>query len=282
MPDAPASQSPASDEGAKVPRGVKRERSTIRFPYDDLQSAIGVAHAVHVLGGRCETDQLAGELKYSSVDNGAFRMRVATARTFGLITTARDGISLTPTGRKVVDPGQEADGRVEAFLNVPLYLAVYDRFRGGVLPPASGLENVFDELGVASKQTDKARQAFQRSAEQAGFFSHGNDRLIAPTIGPRPSRGEEETRRSEASGTAGYDDTAAVGPDASSILSQPLVRGLIEALPEPGSEWSDGEREEWLTLARSIFGFVYKTSRPALTGPKALEEHGWSGGGEST
>jgi hypothetical protein len=32
------------------------------------------------------------------------------------------------------------------------------------------------EVGVSSKQTGKARQAFMRSARQAGFFAQGNDR----------------------------------------------------------------------------------------------------------
>jgi hypothetical protein len=39
-------------------------------------------------------------------------------------------------------------------------------------------------LGVAKKQTDKARQTFQRSAQQAGFFAYGQDRLVMPAVGP--------------------------------------------------------------------------------------------------
>ena len=49
-----------------------------------------------------------------------------------------------------------------------------------MLPPAAALEREMGQLGVASKQTGKARQAFERSAEQAGFFAHGADRLVMP------------------------------------------------------------------------------------------------------
>ena len=37
-------------------------------------------------------------------------------------------------------------------------------------------------LGVSSKQTSRARQAFERSANDAGFFQHGMDRLVMPII----------------------------------------------------------------------------------------------------
>ena len=41
------------------------------------------------------------------------------------------------------------------------------------MPPAAALEREMVELGVSPKQKDKARQVFERSAEQAGFFATG-------------------------------------------------------------------------------------------------------------
>ena len=64
------------------------------------------------------------------------------------------------------------------FVGVPVDAAT-------VVPGASGLETEINALGVSSKQTDKARQALMRSARQAGFFAHGEDRLVRPnTQGP--------------------------------------------------------------------------------------------------
>ena len=80
-----------------------REKSTIGFPYDDLTAAINVAKAVHDLGDRCGHDQLAPQLKYSSVDNGAYRLAVGVARHFGLIGSDRDGVTLTALGHRIVD-----------------------------------------------------------------------------------------------------------------------------------------------------------------------------------
>jgi hypothetical protein len=58
---------------------------------------------------------------------------------FGLIETTNGNHKLTPLGRAIVDPQQEREARARAFLNVPLYKAIYDKYKGGVLPPAAAL-----------------------------------------------------------------------------------------------------------------------------------------------
>ncbi len=37
----------------------------------------------------------------------------------------------------------------------------------------------------------------------------------------------------------------------------PFFRGLLDSLPEPGSEWAPAEREQWLETARNIFALIY-------------------------
>jgi hypothetical protein len=53
-------------------------------------------------------------------------------------------------------------------------------YKGFTLPGPAALEKFMREVGVSSKQTGKARQAFMRSARPAGFFAHGEDRLVRP------------------------------------------------------------------------------------------------------
>lgn len=246
----------ASDDG-------KRERSTISFPYGDLHDAVRVAHAVHRRGGRCDIDQLAAELNYSSVENGAFRGQVSTARIFGLITTTRGAMALSPLGARAVDPEQERRARAEAFLSVPLYRAVFDEFRGRTLPPAAGLETVLATKGVAQKQTDKARQAFQRSAEQAGYFERGRDRLIAPSFPDGDGLSDPDRERHDVDGGHGGGGGSA-NLSATPPQMHPFIRGLVDTLPPAGTPWSDIERDEWLTAAKSIFALIYKPNRLAL------------------
>jgi hypothetical protein len=237
----------------------RRDRSTIVFPYDDLNDATMVARAVHEYGGQCTTDQIAPRLGYSGVDNGSFRSRLSTARHFGLVTTSKDAVALTNLGREIVDPTTEARARAAAFLRVPLYDRVYADHRGYTLPPAAGLELKFVEYGVAPKQKERARQAFQRSAEQAGYFQQGRDRLVAPAlpnVGQQPPAPPVDPAKDKGRGGGNGGDTM-----------HPFIRGLVETLPQPGTPWSDAERDEWLTAAKSIFALIYKPSRLAIAGP---------------
>jgi hypothetical protein len=110
------------------------------------------------------------------------RVQVASAKIFTLITTTQGTATLTPLGTRICDPQQEKAARVEAFLAVPLYGSIHEKFKSTVLPPPAGLEATIGDLGVAQKQRERARQVFQRSAQEAGFFQFGSNRLVAPAI----------------------------------------------------------------------------------------------------
>src|SRR5262249_41635155 len=120
-----------------------------------------------------------------SVSSGNFVLKVATARMFGLINNVGGKYELSPLGFSITDAAQQKRARAEAFLNVPLYKRVYEEFKGKQLPPRPhGLENAFVRFAVAPKQRSTARLVFDKSANQAGFFPNGPDRLIEPIVGP--------------------------------------------------------------------------------------------------
>ena len=208
----------------------KRERSTIQFPYQDLNEAVAIAKGVHTAGGAsCQVDQLAGELKQSPTSS-MFKLRVSTARIFGLVTNAQGNVSLTALGTRVCDPQQEQSAKAEAFLSVALYKLVYDQFKGVSLPPANGLETTMVAMGVAPKQKSNARQVFQRSATQAGFFAYGNTRLVYPVIkagspanGPEPIAGNSEAPVEKSKNANGGNDGGGGGGE-----QHPFIQGLIK------------------------------------------------------
>src|SRR4051812_16900064 len=73
-----------------------RERSSIEFPYNDLDDAVEIAKAIHEnAGSSCSLTQLAAFVS-QSVSSGAFRLRVSNARTFGLTENERREVRLTP------------------------------------------------------------------------------------------------------------------------------------------------------------------------------------------
>lgn len=223
------------------------ERSTIEFPYGDLEDALAIADAIHAHAGTsCTVDQLAAFQKQSA-KSGAFRLNLSTGRVFGLIETDKGVISLTELGRRAVDPSQRTRAIAQSFLTVPLYRGIYDKYRGHHLPPAAALEREMGNLGVAKKQTRKARQAFERSATQSGFFAQGTERLVEPIFRGAtdpPQRVDPPKRGGGGSGDGGD------GP--------PLVLGLVKMLPPQESVWPTQEREKWIKAVESIFSVIYK------------------------
>ena len=76
--------------------------------------------------------------------------------------------------------------------------------------PAAALERDMVSLGVAEKQKDKARQVFERSAEQSDFFYTGRMKLVMPAFpvkadSPPPQSQYEEpvTDRKKSGGSGG-------------------------------------------------------------------------------
>jgi hypothetical protein len=226
-----------------------RQRSTISFPYMDLASAIELAKAIHdhVGNGDCDDDQLAAWTDQSA-KSSTFRVQVYAARTFGVLEGDGAKHKLTDLGRMIVDPNREREARARSFLTVPLYRAVHDQYRGGVLPPPAALERDMVTLGVSEKQKNRARQVFERSAEQAGFFEHGRNRLVMPGIaGSRDATQPEEAPREK--DNAGNGTGGGGGKD-------PLIAALIQKLPSTG-EWPVDERVTWLKMLAMAFQITY-------------------------
>src|SRR5712692_8628132 len=105
-PSAAAPADSATTDG-KEKQPKQRERATIAFPYGDLEDALAMAAAIagH-FGSQCTLDQLAARLNHSNVASGGFRLKLSTARVFGLIDSGRnaDQVVLTELGRRIVQP----------------------------------------------------------------------------------------------------------------------------------------------------------------------------------
>ena len=114
---------------------------------------------------------------------------------------------------------------------------------------AAALEREIVGLGVSEKVKDRARVSFEKSAEQAGFFAHGKNRLVMPAVAvmndaPPPSM-DEKPESKKGGGSGGFGD------------HDPLLVGLFRKLPPPETEWSEADRHKWLQTAANIFHLVY-------------------------
>lgn len=237
----------------------KYERSKIEFAYDDLDDAVGIARAIQSNAGiSCSLSQLATFVN-SPISSGAFRLRVSNARIYGLTENAHREVTLTPLGRRIADPVAEPSARADAFLHVPLYRRIFEAHDGYTLPGPGPLERFMRDAGVSPKQTGKARQAFMRSARQAGFFAHGEDRLVRPSFpaggpGTRPivdGANEDGQNKGKLGGSGS-------GGDGTAPPRHPLIEGMFQSLPENGKPWTLDEAADWLHAAAYNLRFAYK------------------------
>jgi len=161
---------------------------------------------------------------------------------------------LTASGRRAVDPTQAREAKAKAFLTVPLYDAVFEKYKRGVLPPAAALEREMAQMGVAEKQVRTARLVLDRSAQYAGIFEHGKDRLVMPGVSPDARR--EPPKPEEADKKPGDGNGGGEGDKP----RHPFIEGLLKTLPDPDSdeEWPLDKRIKWLQTAADIFDLIYK------------------------
>jgi hypothetical protein len=273
MPETPTTQEKVAAEGGAKGNIQERERSTIVFPY--LALAVEIVRAVHETGGQqSQMDIVAAHLN-EAANGGGFRTKIVTAKIFGLVKYTTGIISLTQLGSRITDPDQEKAARAEAFLHVPLYRRVYDDFKGLVLPSTpAALEAMMVALGVSPKQKDKARQVFQRSAQQAGFFAYGNNKLISPTMSSTNSAITKAKTEDIDSGNSQEDKARGGGNAGSGGGGQyhPFIQGLLQTLPEPNTEWQLNARKKWLQSALSIFDVIYKSQDDEQTLTVRLEK----------
>lgn len=229
--------------------GPKRGRSTIRFPYTDIRDAIAVAHTLkNHFGSQASLSQMAAAMG-STLKSGAFRNKLTAATMFGAITSKKGLVTLTPLGHELADQHTQADALVKAFMNVPLYKELYDEFDGRALPEGPGLEARIKAKGVVDSQSDRARQAFLRSAEHAGLFWGGRDRLVIP-----PS-----ARVDDNDGCEGNDsnvDADLTDSKGARLNENQLLKGLWSMLPTEGS-FDTSERRRWLRALALNLDLVY-------------------------
>jgi hypothetical protein len=67
-------------------------------------------------------------------------------------------------------------------------------------------------------------------------------------------------------------DTAQGSEAESSIVTDPLIRALVDKLPQPNSIWSIDDRAKWLKALAMIFNVVYRTDRDELKQPVSRHE----------
>jgi len=167
-------------------------------------------------------------------------------------------VTLTELGAAVVDPLTCDDAKVRAFLEVPLYRQLYDKFAGVLLPADAGLEAEIEALGVTPKSVARARQTLMRSATVAGFFTAGKDRLVRPPV----SRSEDISTSEGAKDVAHKTDTLDASAEHDGVDS--LLHAIWARLPTEGT-FPGIERGQWLKMLELALDMVYGTVQEEIS-----------------
>lgn len=237
-----------SDDGDAAEDG-KRQRSTIGFPYTDYESVSEVTSAIHanVGHGSCSPVQLAAWTNQSAKSSG-FRTQLSAARLFGVIDGEGDSIRLSDLGRRIADPAQARSAKAEAFLRVPLFRALFEKYKDGVTPPSAALEREIHGLGVAEKQKARARQVFENSAQQTGFREIAPNKLVMPAVVVK-SINPDDSKKSGGGGSSG----GTGGGDDDGLALDPLLVALLRKIPKRGEDWPADKRVRWFkTFAMNV------------------------------
>lgn len=120
-----------------------------------------------------------------------------------------------------------------------------------MLPDALGLATLIERLGVTQNQVQNAFNIFRKSARQAGYFEHGEDRLVRPAaklrLGPDP----------EPKVVIANTTNAVEGGHNETVQTHPLMVGLLRSLPALGEKFSERDRQRWLNAVKVNFDFMY-------------------------
>lgn len=245
------------------PRRSGGQKSKIAYPYYDLDQSIEVAQAVRGKGGgHCTKDQLADFLGYSTVKSGAYLTRIAAAKQFGLVNIEKDQISITERANTILAPILPEDSknaRIAAFLNVPLFEAVYERFKGQQLPEPVGLKNLFqNHYHIVPDRVTPALRVLMESADQAGFFSvSGNRNKLIKPVGESSQRQKDDPKQEKPKDEPPHKPSG--GGDGPPPSIHTAITGLLRELPKPGP-WPKKGKERFMSAFRATIDFIYPDS----------------------
>jgi hypothetical protein len=164
-------------------KNKKTAAKGIRYPMYDLKDAYNVVVQINRLGGgKIDINVLAQGLSYTP---STTMHHVSSAKHYGLVVQEKSMVINTELAKHLCMPLSDEEkirNLKKAFFSLSIYTALYDRFKGGVVPEESTLSNLLHrEFGVSVTGKDVLAANFISSLK----FSHigevtSDGKLIIP------------------------------------------------------------------------------------------------------
>ena len=166
-------------EGRTASGRKQRQRSAYLFPAYGFTTALDIARRVEESGGGTLSEETLSMNLGLSAKSSGFRLKSLAARQFQLITKQGDTLSTTSVAKAIFKPTSNEDalrGYRQAFLSIPLFKAVAERYRGQRLPDSQTLRNVLErEFQVEHARVQQAERMLLDSARDAHLLKHRGD-----------------------------------------------------------------------------------------------------------
>jgi len=152
----------------------KRQRSP-RAPVIDLEAALALAAKIYRTEGGAATPEAFAGLSGNSARSSRISLRISALRSYGLVEAQAGQLVLTPLAKSILtasSPEEEKNGKLRAFLNVPIFRRMAEDFRGKALSDQAMIANhIHRQFRISQRNAPGWARAFLRSGDMARFFS---------------------------------------------------------------------------------------------------------------
>lgn len=155
----------------------KRERSAL-YPMCTVDDCFEIIELIDKLGGKVYSNSSIAQALGMSEKTNSFRARISTLRQYGLISGNQGTVKLTSIANDYLYPTQDEqkrDAKLQAFLGVPLYKKLVEKYENQALPSMDKLANILlgKEFGLTKATKDSAVENFMKSLEQLELITNG-------------------------------------------------------------------------------------------------------------
>lgn len=155
----------------------KRERSAL-YPMITVDDCFEIIESIDKIGGKVYSNGSIAQALGMSEKTNSFRSKISTLRQYGLISGNQGTFKLTEISNEYLYPTQDEQkkqAKLKAFLGVPLYKKLIEKYENQVLPSIDKLANVLlgKEFGLTKGTKDSAADNFLKSLEQLDLVVNG-------------------------------------------------------------------------------------------------------------
>lgn len=227
---------------------------TVGYTFASLDKCLELAQAVDELGGNSSVELCADRL--GKQVSGGFRQIIQSAVKYGLVDSQSGILSTTSLFKeiKLAYNDAEKDKLLQtAFLNVPLFKMLCDRFNKQVIPVSHFNKLLIKEYDVREHMGQRVKTHFIEGAKKVGLMSPDN-RISLPNLGSSDSNDNLNKPDADELKTKNKEHKS----EFSSLVAQEAASYSVEILgPNICSKISVSDAED-LEIAKSLLDMIAK------------------------